>query len=281
MADNEKGEEITSRGNEWEVVSLTASAYAAAPGLQQVELNDNDKGNLVAEDEAETSHALLMSGHFVVSPSQHENSPVESDSVEIQNTDEVEDEVPVLGADEGGRSDTKGEENWSIKGLAMPDAFPGIESIDFFEEKNGKLSSIHGTEFDEGAALQGLNLIDKEQSMYSDAQFSSFHSETTTGGSNIYDENTIIPGPTESSEVDPDSNMSQFPAKEDKSDGSEPPCEAWWKRRAASIYSQAKEANAVWSIFIAAAVVGLVILGQRWRQERWQALQLKWQLTIK
>ncbi|GFS41167.1 mesoderm induction early response protein [Actinidia rufa] len=157
----------------------------------------------------------------------------------------------------------------------MPDAFPGV---DFFEEKNGKLSSIHGTEFDEGAALQGLNLIDKEQIMYSDAQFSSFHSETTTGGSNIYDENTIIPGPTEG---DPDSSISQFPAKEDKSDGSEPPCEAWWKRRAASIYSQAKEANAVWSIFIAAAVVGLVILGQRWRQERWQALQLKWQFTIK
>ncbi|XP_057463593.1 ATG8-interacting protein 1-like [Actinidia eriantha] len=280
MANNEKGEEITSQGNEWEVVLLTASAYAAAPGPKQVELNDNDKGNLVAEDEGETSHALLMSGHFVVPPSQHENSPVESDGVEIQNTEGVEDEVPVLGADEGGRSDTKGEENWSIKGLAMPDEFPGI---DFFEEKNNKLSSIHGTEFDEGAALQGLSLIDKEQSMYSEAQFSSFHSETTMGGSNTTDENKIIPGQTESSKVGPNSNISQLPkdAKEDKNDGSELPCEAWWKRRAASIYSQAKEANAVWSIFIAAAVVGLAILGQRWQQERWQALQHKWQFTIK
>ena len=45
-------------------------------------------------------------------------------------------------------------------------------------------------------------------------------------------------------------------------------------------YAHAKEANAFWSIFIAVAMMGLVILGQRWQQERWQALQLKWQLSI-
>jgi len=26
--------------------------------------------------------------------------------------------------------------------------------------------------------------------------------------------------------------------------------------------------------------MGLVLLGQRWQQERWQALQLKWQISI-
>jgi hypothetical protein len=26
--------------------------------------------------------------------------------------------------------------------------------------------------------------------------------------------------------------------------------------------------------------MGIVILGQRWQQERWQALQLKWQASI-
>ncbi|KAL0671933.1 hypothetical protein Bca4012_034637 [Brassica carinata] len=40
------------------------------------------------------------------------------------------------------------------------------------------------------------------------------------------------------------------------------------------------EANAVWSLFFAAAVTGLVVLGQRWQQERWQVLQLNWQSSI-
>ncbi|EPS69475.1 hypothetical protein M569_05298, partial [Genlisea aurea] len=50
---------------------------------------------------------------------------------------------------------------------------------------------------------------------------------------------------------------------------------SWWKKKAVWVYSQAKEANAFWSIFVAAAVMGLVMLGHRWQQERWQAFQLK------
>lgn len=47
MADNEEGEATTSRGNEWEVVSLTASAYAAAPGPKGIETSDDGKSNLL------------------------------------------------------------------------------------------------------------------------------------------------------------------------------------------------------------------------------------------
>ncbi|KAL7203397.1 hypothetical protein ACSBR2_016648 [Camellia fascicularis] len=248
MADNnEEGKETTTRGNEWEVVSLTASAYAAAPGPEQIELNDNDKGNAPEEDEAETSRG-------------------------------IDDNVPELGADEGGRSDTKDEENWSIKGLAVPDEFPGIQ---FFDEKDNRLS-IHGTKFDEGTTLQGLDFIENEQSLHSASKFSSFHSETTMGGSTTYFDDTVIPGQIEPSEGDLDSDISQLPKpeKEDEYDSSALPCEAWWKRRAASLYAHAKETNAFWSIFIAAAVMGLVIIGQRWQQERWQVLQLKWQFNI-
>ncbi|KAH0890759.1 hypothetical protein HID58_053188 [Brassica napus] len=62
---------------------------------------------------------------------------------------------------------------------------------------------------------------------------------------------------------------------------SPPPCEPWWKRSAASLISQAKETNTVWSIFIAAAaVMGVVVLGQRWQHDRWQVLQLNWESTI-
>ncbi|KAA8516065.1 hypothetical protein F0562_019244 [Nyssa sinensis] len=278
MADKEEGEETTSRGNEWEVVSLTASAYAAAPGPKQVEMNDSAKGNTAGEEAAETSHAMFMSGHFVFPPSQHENLQLEPENTEIHNVQVVEEVVSELGAGEGGISDSKNEENWDVKEFTVADEFPGIQ---FFDEKGNRLS-IRETEFEEGTDLQGLNLVDKEQSIYSAAKFSSFQSETTMGGSTAYDKNTMISEPIETSDRELDSDISQLPkpTTEDKYDGSDLPCEAWWKRRAASLFAHAKEANAFWSIFIAAAVMGLVILGQRWQQERWQVLQLKWQFSI-
>lgn len=265
MADNEEGEKTTSRGNEWEVVSLSASAYAAAPGPEKVELNDNDEGNTIGMEEAETSRAMFMSGHFVFPPSQHENLPLEPENIEIEDIRGIEVIFPELEAEEDGRSDTKDDENWSIKGLGEPDEFPGIQ---FFDEK--------------GNRLQGVNLIEKEQSPCSASEFSSFHGETTGGGSPTYDEQTVIPHPVERLEGNLDSDISQLPkpANKDKYDKSDPPCEGWWRRRACSLYAQAKEANAFWSIFVAAAVMGLVILGQRWQQERWQALQLKWQVSV-
>lgn len=277
MADKEEGEENASRGNEWEVVSLTASTYAAAPGPDEVELNDNDKGNTYGE-EAETSHALFLSGHFVFPPSQHENLPLESDNTMIRDEHGDKDEVTELAAEEGGRSSGKDEENWTFKELTKSDEFPGIP---FFDEKGGKLP-YHGTDFEEGSNLQGLNLID-EQDVYNAAKYSSFQSETTLVGSPPFGEETAIPGYVEPPEQDLDAGdiaRSPRPLKDDKHDGAGLPCEAWWKRGAASLYSQAKEANAFWSIFVAAAVMGLVILGQHWQQERWQALQLKWQFSL-
>lgn len=276
MADKEEGEENTSRGNEWEVVSLTASAYAAAPGPEEVELNDKDKANTPAE-EAETSHALFLSRHFVFPPNQHENLPLETDRVSRKDHGD-KDIVTELAAEEVGRSSGKDEENWAFKGLAVPDEFQGIQ---FFDEKGDRLS-FHGTQFDEGTNLQGLNLVE-EQNIYSTAKYSSFQSETALGGSTPYGEETVVPEFIEPSEQDfgaGDITCSPRPSKDDEHDGSRLPCGAWWKRGAASLYSQAKEANAFWSIFIAAAVMGLVILGQQWQQERWQTMQLKWQFRL-
>ncbi|XP_052194372.1 ATG8-interacting protein 1-like isoform X2 [Diospyros lotus] len=277
MADNGEGEETTSRGNEWEVVSLTASAYAAAPNPEQVELNDNGKESMAENNEGETSRAMFMSSHFVFPPSQHENLPLEPENIEIHSIQGIEDDGAKLGSEEEGISDTKDEQNWGInKGLAMADDFPGIQ---FFDEKVSL--SIHGTELDKETALQRLNLLEKEQSMYSAPKFSAFSNETPMDESAAYDENKIIPGQIEPSEGGLDSDISKLPkpAKEDTRDSSELPCGAWWKRQAASLYAQAKEANAFWSIFVAAAVMGLVILGQRWQQERWRTLQLNWQIS--
>ncbi|XP_011098237.1 ATG8-interacting protein 1 isoform X3 [Sesamum indicum] len=216
MADNEEGGEAAPRGNEWEVVSLTASAYAAAPGPQQVEsINDNQ--------------------------------------------------------DDGGKSALKDEENVSIREL-MTDEFPGIQ---IFDDKGNRLSAS-------GAYFEKDVVFDKEKNIYNTTEFSSFHCESTIPKSDTVEEG----GETDYSLVPEDhgldSGVSNFqkPDEGEKYDAGGLPCEAWWKRRAVSLYAHAKEANTFWSIFVAAAVMGLVIIGHHWQQERWQVLHLKWQFGI-
>ncbi|EEF50546.1 ATG8-interacting protein 1 [Ricinus communis] len=275
MADNEEGvEENTSRGNEWEVVSLTASTYDAAPGPKEVELKDEENKDKVYGDEAESSRAsLFFSRHFVFPPSQHENLPLEPDNSEILNEEVGKNVVSELGVEEGDKFGRKDEENQPFKGLHVSEEIPGLQFSD------GK--AISGSEFEESTTLQELGLIEKEQSIYNTDAFNPFHSETEHDGSDTYGESLGISIANEQSEQGSDfsTDISHSP-KAVKYDGSNLPCEAWWKRRAASLYSHAKETNALWSIFVAAAVMGLVIIGQRWQQERWRALQLKWQANI-
>ncbi|XP_070026144.1 ATG8-interacting protein 1 isoform X2 [Nicotiana sylvestris] len=249
MASNEEGEETAPRGNEWEVVSLTQSAYAAAPGPKQVDPNDDDN-NSSAEYVAETSQAMFMSGHFVFPPSQHENLPLEPDVNEIRNEQGGEDATPELVADEGGKSD-------------------------IYE------GSTKTKKFEEDAALQGLSLVDKEQSFLGTANYSSCQSEEPMDLSATTEETNVHAEPVELFYQGLDSGISNLPKSkdEDDDDTANLPCQAWWKRGAASLVAHAKDANAFWSIFIAAAVMGLVIIGQTWQQERWQVLQTKWQVV--
>jgi hypothetical protein len=59
-------------------------------------------------------------------------------------------------------------------------------------------------------------------------------------------------------------------------------CETWWKRCRGILWCmQAQQATALWSIALAAAVMGLVILGHQWQHERWQNQQLQLQLCSK
>ncbi|KAL3381381.1 hypothetical protein AABB24_001472 [Solanum stoloniferum] len=236
MASNEEGEETAPRGNEWEVVSLTQSAYAAAPGPKQVDSNDDNGSS--AEYVAETSQAMFMSGHFVFPPSQHENLPLEPDVNEINNEQEGEDATPELVANE--------------------------------------------EEFEEDAALQRFSLVDKEQSIFGAANYSSYQSEEPMGFSATTEETNVLEESVEPSHQGLESGSSNLPKTKDEDDydAANLPCQAWWKRRAASLVAHAKDTNTLWSIFIAAAVMGLVIIGQKWQQERWQVLQMKWQAGV-
>ncbi|ESQ39236.1 hypothetical protein EUTSA_v10001583mg [Eutrema salsugineum] len=237
MANNEDREEHPhpSRGNEWEVVSLTSSAYAAAPGPYNVESRDARKFD--AYYGAETSRDLFMSDHFVFPPSEHENLPLDE---------------PVLEEEE-----RKDGQDLMLEGQGLSDKFRNTtrfqdEQSNYVEPALG--SSRHMESFgSEPVMFEHCGLIDAEPYEYAEGNLHS-HSDTVTNPLGL--------------------------EKDAKKATHNLPCEAWWRRRAVSMYSRTREANAIWSLFFAAAVTGLIVLGQRWQQERWQVLQLKWQSSL-
>jgi hypothetical protein len=269
MADNNKGEENTSRGNEWEVVLLTESTYAAAPSPRNVESENYDKSdNSNGQNRSEFSDDLINSRHFeAVETRDSEILPIHEDRASKGSGSKmVEKEV--------GKSSGK-DVDLIFKGLDVPDENFGIQQ---FEKEKGIAMSIHDTEFEYDPNMQGSDLNDKERDMYSLPAFNDESAlvESTANGENT---NTIAAEP-DPSELGLDSSLdisqSSMPAKDGKFKGSDNlPCEAWWKSKAASLYAHAKETNTFWSIFIAAAVMGIVILGKKWQQDKWQTMQIK------
>ncbi|KAG0566932.1 hypothetical protein KC19_7G097800 [Ceratodon purpureus] len=63
--------------------------------------------------------------------------------------------------------------------------------------------------------------------------------------------------------------------------GNERATETWWNRQAALRGAHGRQASTYWSIALAAAVMGLVILGHRWQYERRQNQQLRLRLCAK
>lgn len=240
MASNGEEEEVPPRGNEWEVVSLASSTYAAL----------NNESRSFTEYERKTSEAMFMSGHFVFPPSQHENLPLEAENIGETQTEQAVENVEFLS------------EEVTIKQLGSS-GFHGIQLFDDY----GNILPICDALLEEDTTAHGDDLEDNESVLHSTAFLSSSHSYENTDGSNIVEESSSRNCRPEHSQQESNTNEHD----------NELPCQAWWKRKTASLVAHAKEAKTFWSVFVAAAVMGLVILGQQWQQERWQILQLKLQ----
>ncbi|KAG8037238.1 hypothetical protein GUJ93_ZPchr0023g33387 [Zizania palustris] len=239
MADNEKEvvEGTTPRGADWEVVSLTASAYAAAPGPGGTEADraaTETKGFDASQDGRGSSNALFMSEHFVFPPSEHENLPIETSFDEIQ---------PEKDAHEASTS----VEDDSLKNVGG-NYGAGSERIQFYDE--GKNLSVY--DVDMGGDV---------------AEYGSFHAEDD-GFSVHQDDNGGVDDSHEKSDLPSESAAS-------KSSDSGTPCKCWLKKHMSCLYHQATETNALWSVVVAAALVGLVILG-RWHKDKLHLNHLKW-----
>lgn len=274
MAEFDKDtEELFTRGTDWEVVSLTASAYAASPGSKGVEPLDQYDGVKFDRDEHATSDAMFMSGHFVFPPNEHENLPIDPVCTEICRELE-EQELDLAEEENGDGTDEASPENWKSK------SSDDVHRIECFEK--GKGASVVDVEFGESKALHGMTLVGKDQVMYEAPELGSFDAEANVRQSVLCGYSSDIPETDDPSEkVTPVEYTDTLKSVDDsKFGGSGLPCEAWWKRHTLPLYSHSKEANKLWSVVFAAAVVGLVIWGYRWRREKLQLQQLKLQSII-
>ncbi|CAM8977445.1 hypothetical protein QQ045_030237 [Rhodiola kirilowii] len=259
-------EEITPRGNDWEVVSLTASAYASAPGPIPVEEIVGDEGSVYGEDKVEASQAMFMSGHFVPEK-QPKDMPIESevDHSQVPVGHKFDELASLETSDEiGGWVDNDD----GIKGLAITD--------DNLETKViGGQGSATGT----GSAEVQRSMVEPDQSIYDSAE------ETIVVGASSSDVKTMLPeltGPSEEATADrPADDTSTKKLKDKNKARSGVPCGPWWRRQAVSLYDHVKDVNPLWSIVIAAAVMGLAVIGKRWQQQKSQVSQLNLQLFPK
>lgn len=238
MADNEKEVVEGTTSRDWEVVTLSASAYAAAPGPGGAagKPTTESKGFDARKDEQGSSNALLMSDHFVFPPSEHENLPIETSFDEIQPEKDVQEASTSL-------------EDDSFKNVGVKYDV-GSERIQFYdEEKNFSVDDVE---------------------MRADvAEYGSFHAEDDGHGFVVHDD--------DNDGGDDSHDKSDLPSEsaDSKSRDSSTPCKCWLKKHMSCLYHQAKETNALWSVVVAAALVGLVILGH-WHKDKLHLHQLKW-----
>lgn len=227
MADNEKevGEGTTPRGADWEVVTLTASAYEAAPGPAGTEVKPVNE-----DQERSSSNPLLVSGHFVFPPSEHENLPIQTSFDEIQPDKDLQ-------------KPSTSVEDYSVKNDV------GSERVQFDDE--------------------GKHLSDDDVEMGDDTPgYGSSHAEDDAHGFVAHDD-----GNESGEDFDEKSGHPSEPDSKSCDTGAS--CKCWLKKHMTCLYNQAKERNAIWSVVVAAALVGIVILG-RWHKDKLHLNHLKW-----
>ncbi|CAL9084742.1 unnamed protein product [Musa textilis] len=273
MADKEKEcQENHVDGNDWEVVSLTASMIASAADQMGFDPSNVSKDKELKKSEAESS-PLFMSSHFVFPPMEYETLKLKDSNHEFGNR--VMDEDVTSGDEKGSTTNKILEESFKTK---LDGSLHGIQ----FSEKD-KDPLFGGIDIGEGKATQEMSLVLEEEMLLNSHGINDDHAETGMSGSFPCNEQADDFKPINPSYQSPNSPLSYPNASsqiaENKNDRFSLPCEAWWKRHAITLYNHAKEANTMWSVILVAALMGLAILGQRKQQEKPQLQQLKLRLS--
>ncbi|KAL5208005.1 hypothetical protein ABZP36_032440 [Zizania latifolia] len=264
MEPDQSGAEQTSpRGIDWEVVQLTASTYASAPGPRMSEPSDEPEVKEYGTKGDDSDAALLMSGHFSVSKNEVQSLLRDTDSKEQQKELCGQDAVSAEGDDE------KFQETCEHK---LKDDLHRIPSFD-----KGKSLSLVDMEFDDGKAFQGMDLVGEEPVMFSsrysatDAKnelswlVTESKNEKKTEEPTLQNVNLVI---------DPSKVITS--SEQYKPDDSEPPRDAWWRKQLLSLYKNARKSSKLWPIIVAATtLVGITYFGRLWQKGKLQHQPVK------
>eukprot|EP00252_Welwitschia_mirabilis_P009275 TRINITY_DN2172_c0_g1_i1.p1 TRINITY_DN2172_c0_g1~~TRINITY_DN2172_c0_g1_i1.p1 ORF type:complete len:344 (+),score=71.12 TRINITY_DN2172_c0_g1_i1:100-1131(+) len=296
-------EDATNRGQDWEIVSLTASTYAAAPGPKKPEEEAaiEWKEKLKAEEGFES---LLLSQHFAVSTSSHQtvHTPNKCD-LNVKSCDlsyKTDDADPIMSKFDSNDPPVEACRKNACKNSNELDRIIGYESAKPFVQglgdSDGNNCKVDLTESSENA--KHLDWIDpchhpvkmdetKISFLASKLDMIDDKTESASGSkSTIANEGSILrelqkevqgelarfskdsfcieEGDLEHKEIGAD--ITQAKEKVNKENGL--PTRGLWKHYVATLVSQAKQANTLWPITITGALVGLVILGQRWQNQQ-------------
>ncbi|XP_037449065.1 ATG8-interacting protein 1-like isoform X1 [Triticum dicoccoides] len=256
------------RGNDWEVVQLTASNYASAPGPARSEpepFDEESEGHVYGtKGDDSAAAALLMSGHFSVPQNEAENLLMGADtSIERQEARGSQYAVSDMGDDDDREEDRQ--EKLKHDGLDRTPSF----------DKGKSLSSVD-MEPDDGSELHRGSPVGKDPVAFSSSGYSATDAEkeATQSAKEKTEENTTLQN------VDPVTDSSNVVAsgEESKPDGSGAPRNAWWQKQLILLYRSAKESNKLWPIVVAAAaLMGMAYFRRRWQKGKLQLQQVKLQ----
>lgn len=88
--------------------------------------------------------------------------------------------------------------------------------------------------------------------------------------------------PTASEATVPDSHPTEINAKREKDHTTckaDHTCERWWKKKTTYLFHHIKGVTTLCSVVAAGAVVGFVVMGQRWQQDHWHLHQFKFSVS--
>jgi len=254
------------RGNDWEVVQLTASNYASQPGPARSQPSDEESdGRVYGTQGTDPAAALLMSGHFSASRNDDDSLLVKADSKERQEGCGSEYAV----SNEG--NDSRYEEKLKDDGL---DRIPSFD-------KGKSLSSVD-VEPDVGNTSGGVSSPAEDLAMLSSSGHTvtvDTEKELSWSATESKTTEEKIEDPTLQN-VDSITGSSKVVAsgEESRPDGSGGPRGAWWQKQIISLYKSARESNKFWPIIVAgAALMGMAYFRRRWLKGKLHLQQVKLQ----
>ncbi|KAJ3693071.1 hypothetical protein LUZ60_012166 [Juncus effusus] len=239
MAENRNPDQNDETTPDWEFVSLTASAYSAAPGPQNPHAPASEKTKLDSSsygkrfEDFESPSSLFMSRHFLL----HKEKELDASS-----------KYELDGSSDGKMKGIDDELQKSLSHVVKMEERESVGMKGVDDELQKSLSHVVKMEERESAGMKG---VDDELQKSLSSSLSGFEERESDGNEE---------------------------EEEEERESEERERESWWRKQIVSLYKRARERKSgfsMWKVLVTATLVGVAIVGQRWRREKLQFKQIK------